>query len=436
MTEPNLTRARLIPVTGIGSTFEAEQRATSAFLAVLSIVRELSTDLLAPLGASGALKAKVDTFTEVRLPRTNFRPDGLIRVEYGASSWSVLVEVKTGANNLTAEQINAYWDLARKHHINHVLTISNEIAPKDGVHPTDGLRVLAKSHVQVYHLSWTAIASAALRIKRHRGVSDPEQAYLLEELIRYLEHPSSGALDFSDMGQHWVGVRDGAREGTLSKKTVGVEDVVARWDQLLRFAALKLSAEIGEDVGPVFPHDQTDVNQRTSAMIESLTETGALSGGLHIPHTAGDLRVEADVRARRLMASMNVRAPLDKGAKGRVSWLVNQLKDAPGDVVIESFAKNARTGIVATLGKTRDDRQTLLDDARTKPYRFKVLMRSEMRPGRKARGRSLGFIGSVLRLINGFYGDVVQAITPWQQPTPKLESAAVVEQSDDSPERY
>ncbi len=114
------------------------------------------------------------------------------------------------------------------------------------MHPTDGLRVLAKSHVQVYHLSWTAIASAALRIKRHRGVSDPEQAYLLEELIRYLEHPSSGALDFSDMGQHWVGVRDGAREGTLSKKTVGVEDVVARWDQLLRFAALKLSAEIGE----------------------------------------------------------------------------------------------------------------------------------------------------------------------------------------------
>ena len=104
--------------------------------------------------------------------------------------------------------------------------------------------------------------------------------------------------------------------------------------------------------------------------------------------------------------------------------------------MIESFAKNARTGIVATLGKTRDDRQTLLDDARTKPHRFKVLMRSEMRPGRKARGRSLGFIGSVLRLINGFYGDVVQAITPWQQPTPKLESAAVVEQSDDSPERY
>ena len=430
--KPNLTRARLIPVTGIGSTSEAEQRATSAFLAVLSMVRELSTDLLAPLGASGALKATVETFTEVRLPDTRIRPDGLIRVEYGAKAWTALVEVKTRANDLTAEQINAYWDLARKHHIDHVLTISNEISPKEGVHPTDGLRVQANSRVQVYHLSWTAIASAALRIKRHRGVSDPEQAYLLEELIRYLEHPGSGALDFSDMGRHWVKVRDGAREGTLSKRTEGVEDVAARWDQLIRFAALKLSAEIGEDVSPVFPRDQREAKQRTSAIIDSLAALGTLSGGLRIPHTAGDLKVDADVRARRLSVSMNVKAPLDKGAVGRVSWLVNQLKDAPRDVVIEAFAKNAQSGTAATLARTRDDRQALLDDARTPVHRFKVVLGSEMGLGRSPRGKGPGFIASVLRLINGFYGNVVQVITPWQQPTPKLEKTEAA-QIDASP---
>ena len=200
----------------------------------------------------------------------------------------------------------------------------------------------------------------------------------------------------------------------------------ARWDQLLRFAALKLSAEIGEDVGPVIPRDQSDIKQRTSAMIDSITEVGALSGGLRIPHKAGDLRVEADVRARRLTAFMNVRAPLDKGGKGRVSWLVSQLKDAPRDVVIEAFAKNARAGTAATLGKARDDRQAPLDDARTPPYRFKVILGSEMGLSRKARARHPGFIESVLSLINGFYGDVVQHITPWQPPTPKLETEQVV----------
>lgn len=38
----NWTRARLIPVSGIGSEKEAETRAASAVLAVLSVVRDLS----------------------------------------------------------------------------------------------------------------------------------------------------------------------------------------------------------------------------------------------------------------------------------------------------------------------------------------------------------------------------------------------------------
>ena len=174
MAEPTLVKARLIPVSGIGSAQEAEQRATSAFLAVLSVVRELSIELLTPLGASRAQKATVETFIEVKMPKTKIRPDGMIRVDYGRSSWSAFVEVKTGSTPLSAEQINGYWDLAREWGIDHVLTISNEIAPKAGVHPTDGLRVRSNSPVQISHLSWSAIVSAALRIKQHRGVSDPE----------------------------------------------------------------------------------------------------------------------------------------------------------------------------------------------------------------------------------------------------------------------
>ena len=203
--------------------------------------------------------------------------------------------------------------------------------------------------------------------------------------------------------------------------------MAARWDQLLRFAALKLSAEIGEDVSPVFPRDQTNVKQRTSAMIDSLADSGTLSGGLRIPHTAGDLKVVADVRARRLTASMNATAPLDKGAQGRVSWLVNQLKDAPRDLVVEAYAKNARTGITATLAKALEDRRMLLGDARTEPHRFSLAMGAEMGLGRRSKARSAGFIESVLRLTNAFYGNVVQVITPWQRPTPKLERTEVTE---------
>ena len=124
--------------------------------------------------------------------------------------WSAFVEVKTGSNVLQADQINAYWDFARQYGVNHVLTISNEIGPQEGIHPTQGLKVRADPKVGVSHLSWSAIVSSAIRIKRHRGIADSEQAWLLDELIRYLQHPASGALDFADMGQAWVGIRDGA----------------------------------------------------------------------------------------------------------------------------------------------------------------------------------------------------------------------------------
>lgn len=436
MAEPTFQKARLIPVSGIGSASEAEQRATSALLAVMSVVRDLSVELLSPLGASKAQKATVETFIEVSYPGPGkrIRPDGLVRVSYGKSSWSTFVEVKTGTNNLTADQVNAYWDLAREHGIDHVLTISNEIALSEGVHPTSGLKVQKNSKVSVSHLSWTAIVSAAVRIKRHKGVSDPEQGWLLDELIRYLEHSKSGALDFSDMGQTWVSIREGAREGSLSRRTEGIDDVVARWDQLIRFAALELSAEIGDDVDPVFPRGQRDPQKRAATLTDSLCADGLLDGALRIPNTAGDLYVEANLRARQITAAIDVGAPQDKGTRGRVSWLVNQIADASGEVVVEAYAKNARAGTAATLEETKDDRYAPLGEERKEPHRFRVVMRSEMGMGRKSGTRSRGFIDSVMHLINSFYGDVVQNIAPWQPPAPKLTRQSEIEAEPTQPQ--
>jgi hypothetical protein len=418
--DPVRTRARLIPVSGIGSVQEAEQRATSALLAILSVVRDLSIDLLAPLGASKAQKATVETFIEVNTPGKKVRPDGLIQVSFANKAWSAFVEVKTGTNTLAADQINAYWDLAREYDVDHILTISNELAPKEGVHPTEGLKVRANSRVSISHLSWSAIVSAAIRIKRHKGVSDPEQAWLLEELIRYLQHPASGALDFADMGPHWVGVRDAAREGTLTRKSVGIGDVIARWDQLIRFACLQLSAEIGEDVDPVYQRGQTDLKQRTGALLDLLVAEGRLTGALRIPNTAGDLEIEANLRSRRLVALLDVGAPQDRGARGRVSWLVNQLSEAPGHLTVESYARNARLATAATLDQIREDRLAVLGEDKKDPHRFRLIQRAEMGLARGTGHRTPGFITTVLTLINDFYGDVVQEVAAWRPPAPKL----------------
>ncbi|MFV1990217.1 MAG: stress response protein, partial [Acidimicrobiales bacterium] len=119
----------------------------------------------------------------------------------------MLVEVKSGSALLDADQINAYWDIARREGFDAVLTISNEIAPSPGVHPTEGLKQRANSKVKVHHVSWTRLLTMAVMEKTHRGVEDPEQDWILGELIRYLEHDASGVMDFDDMGPNWTEVR-------------------------------------------------------------------------------------------------------------------------------------------------------------------------------------------------------------------------------------
>lgn len=424
MPEPatEMRRARLFPVSGIGSDLEAEARATSALLAVLTVVRDLSTELFSPLGASRAGAATVEAFTEViaECNGRKMRPDGLIRVAYRKSLWQAYVEVKTGDNKLDADQINDYWDLARAKKVDYLITVSNEIAPQPGAHPTPGLRVRANSPVQIAHISWTRILTTAVKLREHKGVNDPEQAFILQELIRYLEHSNSGVLALSDMGGFWTAVRDGTRAATLTKRSDGVDDIVARFNQLLAYGGLRLGAEIGEDVSQVLPRaHQKDEASRQSHLLDTLVSKGLLAGTLRIPNTAGDLDIQADLRGQQLVLSTALTAPEDKGPSPRVTWLLNQLNEAPEELVIEAYAKNARTATVASLAELRENRMAIVQDKDHPPAKFKLVLRLPMGTARRTR-RTPGFIDSVLDAIGLFYAQVLQNLSSYVPPAPKL----------------
>lgn len=412
--------ARLIPVAGLRGDREAELRATSALLAVLSIVRDLSHKLLTPMGASSAGKASVETFTEVTLKANgkSVRPDGLVRVTYGKRSFTALVEVKTGDNRLEKDQVNAYWQAAREAKFDHVITISNEIAAS-GFHPVQGLRVQKNSPVQVSHLSWVRILSTALRLKNHKGVDDPEQAWILGELVRYLEHHASGVMQMADMGSDWTTIRDGARAGTLNKRTDGLKEVAAKIDEMFTFASLVLSSEIGEDVDVVLSKAMKDHATRLDTFTRAMIDGEPVEGTLRIPHTAGDIKTSIDLRAQQMTASITVKAPEDKGARGRIGWILGQLGESDDDVVIESYARNARVPIAASVGDAREDRGVLLADDRTEAYRFVLMKRVPMPHGRKSSARKAGFVDGYMSMFADFYENVVQGVTPWQPPAPK-----------------
>jgi len=195
--------SRLIPVSGIKGEAEQERRGCSALLAVVGSVREFGRALLAPLGAPAG---EVSTFVEVLfdLDDRRVRPDGVIRVVRAKRAWTALVEVKAAEGKLQAAQVEDYLDVARQQGYDLVLTISNEIEVIPGEHPTIGIdKKKLKKGVALAHLSWSQIHTEALIERANDQIPDADQKWILSELIRYLEHENSGAVDFQDMGEAW-----------------------------------------------------------------------------------------------------------------------------------------------------------------------------------------------------------------------------------------
>ncbi|MCW2736047.1 hypothetical protein [Nocardioides sp.] len=418
MAEEAWHEARLIPTSGINGAEEQERRATSALLAVLSAVREFGRGFVKPFGApSGA----IECFIEVPfvLGERRLYPDGLIRVTRGAKTWTALVEVKTGPNELASEQLENYLDIAREQNYDAVLTISNEIPAVAGQHPTKvDKRKLKK--VSLHHLSWSQVLAEAVMQKEFRGVADPDQAWILGELIRYLEHRKSGALEFDDMGEAWVGVRDQVAAGTLRVSDKGITEVVARFDALLRFASLQLGRQLGTEVVPVLSRTEAaDPVVRAQALAQSLCATGELSGAIRIPGTAGHLVVTADLRAGKVTCHVDVDAPKEGRATTRVNWLLRQLKNAPDATRVEAFVAHARGSQAAELlGVVRENPSSLVLDP-TKDLRSFRLAVSSTLGTKRGRGRG-SFIDSVLTAVDGFYAEVLGSLRAWAAAPPKL----------------
>ncbi|MET7963508.1 stress response protein [Micromonospora zamorensis] len=418
MSEETWLAARLIPTSGINGAEEQERRATSAVLAVMSAVREFGRVLTQSLGAPAG---SVQTFIEVpfKLGNQQLFPDGLIRVTRGQRQWTALVEVKTGSNALKTEQLEAYLDIAREQGFDALITISNEIAPVPGQHPTViDRRKLRK--VALYHLPWTEILTQAVIQKEYRGVADPDQAWILGELIRYLEHPRSGALEFSDMGPAWVQVREGVSAGTLRAGDSGAAEVAGRFDALIRYACLRLGRQLGTDVTPALSRrDLTDPAARTQSLASQLSTTGTLTGSIRIPGAVGPLHVTADLRAGQIVCHVDVDAPRTGRPTTRVNWLIRQLKDAPDSVRIEAFAMHARGGgATDLLRQVRTEATTLISDPTRELRAFRVAQ-STAAGTKRGSGRG-AFIDSVLQAIDDFYEQIIQNLKPWMPTPPRL----------------
>lgn len=416
--------ARLIPTSGINGAEEQERRATSALLAVMSSVKEFGRALTQPLGAPAG---QVECFIEVPFDLGDKRifPDGLIRVRRGSKTWTALVEVKTGTNELATEQLENYLDVARDRGFDALITISNQLPAIPGVHPTTVDRRKLR-RVSLNHWSWTEVLTHAVLQKEHRGVADPDQAWILGELIRYLEHPKSGAMSFDDMGPSWVQVREAVASGTLRSNDKAALEVAARFDALIRFACLRLGRSLGTEVTPVLTRAEiAEPASRAAALASGLVREGVLKAAIRIPHAISDMDVSADLRAGRITCSFHVDAPKEGRATTRINWLLRQLRESPDGLRVEAYFQRGRTGTAELLRDVREQPAKLIADP-TKEIRAFTVALVAPAGSRRSGGRG-GFVDSLLDAVDSAYAEIGQRLKAWAASPPRVRSEAEVE---------
>lgn len=430
--EETWRRARLIPTTGIGGQDEQEQRATSSLLAVMGAVPQFGRAILDHVGAPGG---RIQTFTEIRFVDEDAKlsiPDGAVVVERGKARWVCLIEVKTAGAELRADQVERYLDLARINGFDAVLTVSNQITASPLESPLSiDARKLKK--VALRHLSWWQVMTEARVEHKHRGVSDPDQAWILGELIAYLDHERAGAGGFDDMGERWVAVRDGAREATLKSSDPAVRDIASRWEQLVGYLSLGLTQDLGRQVEPIWPR-KIDPAARRELHVRSLVDQGKLLASIHVPDAAGAIDLEADLRGRRFRTSIVVAAPKDGRPSTRINWMLRQLSGAKDDVLIEVRYPNQKEPTSCTLKDARAKAERLLysADPKREPMTFRITMPRDL--GMK-RGRLAGsFVLESKHQTSDFYRSIVQGLRAWAPAAPKLPAAGIAATPIASPE--
>lgn len=423
--------ARLVPVAS-----KPELRNTCVTSAMLMAVDEFAEALLGTLGAPIGTRAKTEVWVEPVFKsfknENKDRPDALIVVNNGRREWRALVEAKAKGVDLVADQVERYLDIAKTQGIDAVVTISNQFVATPTQSPCNVNRQKLKK-VSLFHWSWSYLKTEAKIQLSKSAVSDPDQAYMLKEYVRYLEHDSAAVSEFEQMGKEWVeACKIYFAKSTLDKKSPMGAAVVSDWDELMRCTALLMSRQLETNVTTVLSaKERKDPNSRLEALQNSFASSGELKSRLEVPDAASPISVEADLTRRSVTVAMSVDAPRDrKRASATVTWLLRQLSKTKNDSLMLVAKWPGRTqDTLAELVKVREDVDALIGERKGQlPRAFEIRAVSDL-GGKFTQRRN--FVPELVSCVTRYYEAVGQHVVPWQAPPPKPKKILQTEESDE-----
>lgn len=416
--------ARLIPILADSSK---EGRTTSIFLSALMAVPPFGRLVLGSLGLRLGRLAQIQCFTEVTLidnSGTNkVRPDGLIIVSTGRQEWRALVEAKCGSAKLREDQVEAYLELAKRQNIDAIITISNELAALPTHHPLTKIRKSSKGPA-LYHWSWVyLLTEATLLISQSpKEFDDPEQRYILSEVVRFFRHPSSGVSRFDRMNPEWKDVVAAVQSGaTLSRTSAEVMETVATWYQGQRDVCLQLSRKLGRNVGLKLSKAHIDdFERRLRDDSEQLAKEGRLQFEVDVPDAAAPIEIAADMKRRTIICSMRLNAPQDrKSTAARLNWLLRQLqKTTAENVYVRANWPGRAAPTQISLTKARENPEALQNqNVASAVHTLEVLMIHDLAGDF---GRNVKFVERLESSVTEFYEQVAENLRAWVPVPPKI----------------
>ncbi|MCY3640585.1 MAG: hypothetical protein OXH37_06190, partial [Gammaproteobacteria bacterium] len=270
--------------------------------------------------------------------------------------------------------------------------------------------------------SWTSILTHGKVLLAARGVEDDEQRFLLDELVRFLDHPSSGVRRFDQMDGNWRQIVTAVVSGaSLSTSMETVTDTVANWHQECRDLALKLMEGVNSNVVIRLPNaHRSDPRLRIDDEAKRLCDSSVLSVEFNVPDAASPIKVEADLRTRTIHVHMTLSAPQDrKSARARTNWVLRQLAGSePTDLHVKAIFPGRVVATQHPLAAVRMEPDVLqASKPNLAPKAFEIRLVCDA--GKRFAGPKT-FVEDLEKSALRFYAQVGQRLKNWQPTAPKM----------------
>jgi len=416
-----LRDARLIPSFKLGD----EVGLASVLLSSIRMIREFRRMIMSDIKMIRG--GQFFAYNEVVFPQfKNCRIDGLaLKVKGGVIRDAAIFEMKNGPNEINKEQIEKYIELARNCNIPRIVTVSNQFVSEPTQSPVD---IRSIKSVGIYHLSWTYILTLAhiLLFDNDINIEDPDQIELMKEVVKYFEYDKSGICGFTQMKKGWKEIVERVNLGSsIRLSDPGLDEAVISWQQEEKDLSLILSRNLGVFVTSGETKYRGDLSSRIRDDKKELISNKFLSSVLKVKNAASDIRIDAFFDKRIIEMSVTLKAPQDKKIRGQLSWIKNQLRNCKkknektfqkiqNEIIVDISLKNTSKSERVNI----ENLDIIYGEIKEREIReFKVILIKDL--GKKF-SNCKNFVEIIENMLIDYYSCVVQYLTKWEEPAPKI----------------